>query len=142
MMVYRKVQFSILFKIHLDLLWVGTEAGLGRFDGINVKTYNLSDGLSGNNIGDLFIDKFGGLWIGSDNGISILFENEIKNYTTKNGLPDDFINSIVEDDEGSIWVATRYGGACRFRGTEIQIFNEKSGFPSNQLTKVYKDSKG
>ncbi len=123
-------------------IWFGTEAGLGRFDGINVKTYSLNDGLIGNNIEVLFIGRYGGLWIGTTDGLSILFEDEIINYTTSNGLPDDFIYGITEDDEGNVWLATRYGGACKFNGKEIQIFNKDNGFPSDQLLGILKDSKG
>jgi ligand-binding sensor domain-containing protein/class 3 adenylate cyclase len=123
----------------LGFIWFGTEAGLGRFDGINIKTFNLNNGLIGNNIGALLIDNFGSLWIGTNDGLSIMFEGEVKNYTTKNGLPDDFIYGIEEDADGSIWIATRYGGACRFNGSEIQLFNEENGFPTNQLLGVLKD---
>lgn len=135
---------STIFDIVQDsngFIWFGTEAGLGRFDGINVKTFNLNNGLVGNNIGALHIDRFGSLWIGTNDGLSIMFEDEVKNYTTKNGLPDDFIYGIEEDADGSMWIATRYGGACRFIGSEIQLFNQTNGFPSDQLTGVYKDKR-
>ena len=97
-----------------------TEAGLGRFDGINVKTYNLSDGLVGNNIWSLSFDKYGALWIGTNSGISIMYNDEIVNYTSADGLPDEFIYGLAEDNNGNMWIATRYGGACRFKGKKIQ----------------------
>jgi ligand-binding sensor domain-containing protein/class 3 adenylate cyclase len=136
---------STIFDIvqdSLGFIWFGTEAGLGRFDGINVKTYDLSDGLVGNNIWSLAFDKFGALWIGTNSGISIMFENEIVSYTASDGLPDEFIYGIAVDDNGNTWVATRYGGACRFSGRKIQVFNSSNGFISDHLNDVFKDRNG
>lgn len=48
--VYDIVQDSAGF------IWFGTEAGIGRFDGIKVKTYSLAEGLVGTNVWSL-------LWI-------------------------------------------------------------------------------
>lgn len=123
-------------------IWFGTEAGIGRFDGLKVKTYSLADGLAGNNVPSLFIDSHKSLWIGTNGGISILYENEIKNFTTANGLSDDFILGITEDNDGNIWIATRYGGACKFEGNKIIQFTLETGFPSDKLTDVMTDSKG
>ncbi|MCB9210841.1 MAG: hypothetical protein H6609_15860 [Ignavibacteriales bacterium] len=136
---------STIYDIIQDssgFLWFGTEAGIGRFDGKNVKTYGYSEGLIGINIASLFIDKYGSLWIGTSDGLSIMFEGEIKNYSKKDGLPDDYIYGITEDRDGNVWLATRYGGACKFNGRKIQVYNEDNGFPSNQLMAIYKDNKG
>lgn len=123
-------------------IWFGTEAGLGKFDGINIETFSLSDGIIGNNIEVLFIDKLGSLWIGTTDGLSILFENEVINYTVNNGLPDNFVHGITEDNQGNIWIATRYGGICRFNGNKITVFNKESGIDSDEFSGVFKDSKG
>ncbi len=134
--VYDIVQDSYGF------IWFGTEAGIGRFDGLKVKTYNLGNGLVGNNVGALFIDRQGGVWIGTNSGLSLLFEEEITNFTTSSGLSDDFIWAITDDTDGNVWVATRYGGACKFEGKKIIQFTEETGFPSNKLSNILKDSKG
>jgi ligand-binding sensor domain-containing protein/class 3 adenylate cyclase len=126
----------------MGFIWFGTEAGLGRFDGINIITYDLQDGIIGNNVGDLFIDKYGSIWIGTNSGLSIMFESEVINYNKSNGLPDDFIYGIEEDNDGNIWIATRYGGACKFVGSKIQVYNKENGFPSNKLSGLLKDSRG
>lgn len=134
--VYDIVQDSTGF------IWFGTEAGVGRFDGIKVKTYSLSDGLVGTNVWALFMDKHGTLWIGTNDGLSLLFEDEITSFTTANGLSDNFIEGITNDKKNNIWVATRYGGACKFEGKKITKYTEQNGFPSNELSDVLLDSNG
>ncbi|MDX1701171.1 MAG: two-component regulator propeller domain-containing protein, partial [Melioribacteraceae bacterium] len=64
------------------------------------------------------------------------------NYTTSNGLPDEFVYGIAQDNDGNTWLATRYGGACRFVGNNIEVFNTENGFFSDHLNDVYKDSRG
>ena len=55
-------------------LWLGTAAGLLRFDGIAFVRYASVDepGLAGDRISDLLIDHQGRLWIGTDRGVSVL----------------------------------------------------------------------
>lgn len=54
-------------------LWVGTQAGLARFDGIRFVTYTPEDtpGLPGIQIRSLYLDKAGKLWIGTYKGLAV-----------------------------------------------------------------------
>ena len=51
-------------------LWLGTQQGLARFDGIHFKTFNDGNtpGLNSTTITKLFEDTQGKLWIGTQNG--------------------------------------------------------------------------
>ena len=50
------------------VLWVATDAGIGRYDGESWTTYDMADGLDSNSITSFFQDEFGGLWAGSRGG--------------------------------------------------------------------------
>src|ERR1700758_5120304 len=70
-------------------LWLGTEEGLARFDGIHFTTFDTRNtpGLRSNRISTLLADSKKRLWIGTDNGGLTLFENgRFKKLTTRNGL--------------------------------------------------------
>ena len=57
---------NALYRTAIDkrgFLWIATEIGLSRFDGKKFRNYNTSDGLSDNEITDLFTDSSGTLWI-------------------------------------------------------------------------------
>ena len=46
-------------------MWIGTDAGLNRFDGYQFKTYTTKDGLANNDVVGLFIDNKDRIWIRS-----------------------------------------------------------------------------
>ncbi|MBY6204170.1 diguanylate cyclase [Halomonas denitrificans] len=58
-------------------LWVGTQVGLARFDGVRYETFvtGSTPGLAGNYTHALFLDSSDRLWIGTHNGVSV-FEDD------------------------------------------------------------------
>jgi len=60
-------------------IWLGTNNGVLKWDGKNLKRYNKSDGLAGNetNRAAGFVDSKGNVWIGTDEGVSMYTGNEI-----------------------------------------------------------------
>jgi ligand-binding sensor domain-containing protein/anti-sigma regulatory factor (Ser/Thr protein kinase) len=55
-----------IYKSVLDnhgFLWIATENGLAKFDGKNFKTYTTAQGLSDNEITDIFIDSSQRMWV-------------------------------------------------------------------------------
>ncbi|MCP4217760.1 MAG: hypothetical protein GY765_24175, partial [bacterium] len=49
-------------------LWIGTENGLSRYDGIEFKIYRKEDGLPDNGILSILEDREGRIWIGTNRG--------------------------------------------------------------------------
>jgi len=49
-------------------LWLGTDAGLARFDGVRSRVFGLQEGLKNLQISALLEDRQGVLWIGTAGG--------------------------------------------------------------------------
>jgi signal transduction histidine kinase/ligand-binding sensor domain-containing protein len=114
-------------------LWLGTDAGLAHFDGVNFKTYGLRDGLDAIAVVSLLEARDGALWIGTmGGGVSVWRGGKIeRTYTRADGLLSGIVSVLAEDAEGRIWA----GGASGFSRLENGRFalvpnapNEGQGF--------------
>lgn len=109
-----------IFQDHLGYLWIGTQVGLVRYDGYNMKTYQKipydSLSLSGGTIKTIYEDKSGRLWVGTDQyGLNRFdratetFQRYMHNPNDSSSISSDIINCINEDEHGNILVGTNEG---------------------------------
>ena len=92
-------------------LWVGTESGLARFDGISFKVYNRRNtkALPTDYIARLLGARDGSLWIATDSGL-VHEKNDVwTTYTVHDGLSSNDIHALFEGSDGSLWVGTARG---------------------------------
>jgi ligand-binding sensor domain-containing protein/two-component sensor histidine kinase len=61
-------------------IWIGTQGGLSKFDGVNFKNFSTNDGLVGNSITKVCLDKSNQLWVAANGGVSVLKKNGIESY--------------------------------------------------------------
>lgn len=94
-------------------LWLGTGAGLLRFDGVRFKAWSALSGiqLPPGPVQALYASRDGSLWVGfqSDGHLSHLRGNVARNFTHADGLPALPIIAIVEDEQGVPWIASDAG---------------------------------
>jgi ligand-binding sensor domain-containing protein/signal transduction histidine kinase len=108
-------------------LWVGTDAGLARFDGVKSRVFGLAEGLKNLQISTLLEDKSGALWIGTaGGGLGRLVDGKIQTFTIKDGLAGDSISSLLENTNGDIWVGTHTGLSVWHNG-KFEAPDKKTG---------------
>ncbi len=98
-------------------LWVGSQNGLGRWDGYHFRAYRADPARPGtipdNFIQSLLADSRGRLWIGTTSGGLARYDREHDRFVVypvgENGLSHVSVRTIVEDGEGGVWVATEGG---------------------------------
>jgi ligand-binding sensor domain-containing protein len=92
-------------------IWIGTDAGVSRFDGKYFKNFSVDDGLPDNQVLQMKEDKAGRIWFLSLNGkLSFFLNGRIYNDLNSNLLKllkfNDIIVSFFEDSKGRIWLGS------------------------------------
>ncbi len=106
-------------------IWVGTYAGLYRYNGVHFDATNIDDRIR--NVMCLFCDSKGRLWIGTnDSGLFCydLEKEDVLTYDTSNGLSSNSIRTICEDDRGNIYIGTVMSMARIDENGNIKSFSE------------------
>ena len=112
-------------------LWVGTEAGLLRFDGVQFAPWTSLSGepLPSSNVHTLLGARDGSLWIGTVSGLVHWVNRRSIRY-----LSGEQINAVRQDEKGQIWVTAEGRGGtmsplCRIVDTDAHCFRDDEGVP-------------
>jgi signal transduction histidine kinase len=104
------------------ILWVGTSAGLHRWENGKVQTWPARDGLLTSNIRALHRDPDGTLWLGTQGGgLARMKDGRFVSMTTREGLVDDVISQIIADDLSCLWLGCNRG-LMRIERRELDDF--------------------
>ncbi|MBT6147790.1 MAG: hypothetical protein HOH74_20295, partial [Gemmatimonadetes bacterium] len=122
-------------------LWIGTEAGLSRFDGRYLLNIGQTEGLAADEVRSVVADSGGVLWVATDGGLSRVSDVAITNFTIADGLPSNQIRGLAMGDSSQLWIATD-AGLARYDGWEFTSYSVRDGLPGNQIRSVVVDSKG
>ena len=114
-------------------LWLGTGAGLYRFDGIRFEEVRPSAGrMSDRNITALLAMPNGDLWIGFYSGrIARLSHGRLTDFGSRGGS----VHQFVRDRGGTLWAAISRGdhGLARFDGTRWHWLGQRDQTHTGQV---------
>jgi len=132
-----------IVQSHDGYIWLGTEGGLVRFDGLKFFVYDTQNTpkLRSNNIRALLEDRQGALWIGTADGLARFKDAEFSTFTADQGLPGNSILSIYEDRSGALWVVTA-DGLAQYRGDHFSSYTDQKNSPGSSVRAITEDGNG
>ncbi|HYZ87030.1 MAG TPA: two-component regulator propeller domain-containing protein, partial [Bryobacteraceae bacterium] len=123
-------------------LWLGTQFGIVRFDGVRHVPWQPPAGqqLPSSYIRSLFAARDGRLWIGTWLGPANWKDGKLTQYPELAGQS---VSKFIEDHEGTVWAGTRSspGKLCAFRSGSVQCYGEGGEFGDRAST-LHEDRAG
>src|SRR3984957_6075556 len=124
-------------------LWLGTEAGLARFDGVRSVPWQPPEDqrLPAGRIRRLLVTRDGTLWIGTDGGLGSLKNGQLTHYPE---LAGHIIFALLEDRDGTVWAGgtgVPNGILCGIHNGSVHCYGGDGSFGQGVFA-LHEDGKG
>ncbi len=139
-----------IFQDHAGLVWIATEDGLTRFNGVEFYTYKHKEGdehsLAHNLVRCVMEDKAGNLYVGTHRGLQCY--NHARNSFTpiakdeKGKLKVGNVNKIIQLSNGEVWASGNDLFRVELKGDELVARGVNYSGPHNYLQDILEDKDG
>ena len=126
-------------------IWMGTQEGLVRFDGLRFTVYDRRNtpALSSNSIQALMQDHEGTLWAAMETGGAVRYrEGRFEPFGPAQGLTSDRVVCLSEGRDRRIWFGADGDGLSVLEGGKVTKLGAKEGLVGSAVYDVMEDASG
>ena len=118
-------------------LWIGTQAGLVRFDGLNFRLVRDVPGLlHGESILGLMPDRDGSLWIQLDGATLLRYRNGAFDRPVADNSLGSRITAMSQANQGGLLISVMERGTMVYRQRTLEMIADASGLPRSPVLSV------
>lgn len=125
-------------------IWVGTQQGLARFDGLRFVALDGSAELDFEfeSIASLCAARNGALWIGTaDRGLFQFKDGQLQRFEKQSALGSDSIKTLLETRDGALWIGAT-NGLLQWNAKRLTRWTTADGLAENLIRSIYEDRHG
>ncbi|HVU34495.1 MAG TPA: two-component regulator propeller domain-containing protein [Opitutaceae bacterium] len=134
-----------IFQTRDGFLWVGTQQGIARFDGITFTVFNEHNtpGILNSQVTSFAQTDDGSLWIGTSNGLVRLRHGKFRTFTQADGVKSasGTVNAVCVAPDHSLWIGSQDGITRWVNGRFVQDI-DTSAFDTHGLRSITVDHTG
>jgi PAS domain S-box-containing protein len=136
---------TAMLQDNYGYLWLATEEGIVRFDGVRFTVYNARNtpAIQNSLIQDVVQTPMGDIWVATrGGGVTRIKDAEFTHFGRKQGLESDSVQRLLVDRKGDLWAATEAGGVERLEGNRFVPAKFSMGLGKSNVYCMVEDSKG
>ena len=122
-------------------VWVGTKAGLARWNGTAITNQGVPASLVHTNVRALLTDRQSNLWVGTVSGLIRVNGSGASPLDRPERGANASVSALFEDQEGNLWAGGPWGME-RWRDGAFMTYGKPEGLPSDHNGPVYVDTQG
>jgi signal transduction histidine kinase/ligand-binding sensor domain-containing protein len=130
-------------------IWIGTNSGLVRFDGVKFVPFRAADGesLRNTSIASLFSDSDGSLWIGTGSDLEHWQNGHLTHFPGPRGAFFGVVTKVFRSQDKTLWFSRRrvqdaLGPVCSLKDSVIHCFNANDGVEPWVVLGILEDKDG